>query len=132
MYAVGSWATKKNSNGENPHKLVDGSSITPTDAKGGLIAYQSRESGDWEVFVTGDGGGPSTNISNSPGTQDGLGTLSPDGKWVAFASNREGGWAVFVAPSSGGPAQKLFDFPKANPWGNGDRDWSNERMSWGP
>jgi hypothetical protein len=131
MYGVGSWASKRNSNGENPHKLVDGSSITPTDAKGGLIAYQSHESGDWEVYVIGEGGGPSTNISNSPGSDDGLGTISPDGQWVAFASNREGGWGIYVAPVSGGPAQKLFNFPKGNPWGSGDREWINERMSWG-
>jgi hypothetical protein len=132
MYAVGSWATKRNSSGENPRKLVDGSSITPTDAKAGLIAYMSRESGDWEVYVVSEGGGPSTNISNSPGSQDGVGTLSPDGQWVAFASNREGGWAVYVAPTQGGPVNKLFDFPKANPWGAGDHEWSNERMSWAP
>jgi hypothetical protein len=132
MYAVGSWATKRTSNGENPRKLVDGSSITPTDAKAGLITYMSRESGDWEVFVIGEGGGPATNISNSPGTDDGLGTISPNGQWVAFASNREGGWVIYVAPTSGGPAQKLFDFPKPNPWGAGDREWINERMSWGP
>jgi serine/threonine protein kinase len=132
MYAVGSWATKRSSQGENPRKLVDGSSITPTDARAGLIAYESHESGDWEVFVIGEGGGPSTNVSNSPGTDDGVGAISPNGQWIAFASNREGGWAIYVAPTSGGQVQKLFDFPKGNPWGNGDHEWINERMSWGP
>jgi hypothetical protein len=132
MHLVGSWATKRTSQGENPRKLVDGSSITPTDARAGLIAYMSRESGDWEVFVVGEGGGSPTNISNSPGTDDGVGAISPNGQWVAFASNREGGWAIYVAPTSGGPVQKLFDFPKGNPWGNGDHEWINERMSWAP
>ena len=35
MYIVGSWATKRTSNGETPQLLVDGSSVTPTDAKAG-------------------------------------------------------------------------------------------------
>jgi hypothetical protein len=132
IYLVGSWATKRTSNGETPRKIIDGSSATPTDAKNGWIAYHSRESGDWEAYVVREDGSGVVNISNSPGSLDGLPTISPDGQWVAFASNREGGWAVFVAPISGGSAQKLFDFPKANPWGTGDRDWTNERMSWAP
>lgn len=132
MYIVGSWATKRTSNGETPQLLVDGSSVTPTDAKAGLITFMSRESGDWEVYVMPESGGQPVNVSNSPGSQDGVGTLSADGNWVAFASNRQGAWAVYAAPTSGGQVVKLFDFPKANPWGAGDREWSNERMSWGP
>jgi Tol biopolymer transport system component len=96
-----------------------------------LIAYQSRESGDWEAYIIGENGANILNVSNSPNSSDGLPTISPDGQWIAFASDREGPWAVYVAPISGGPAQKLFDFPKANPWGTGNHDWTNERMSWG-
>jgi len=132
IYIVASWANKRGGNGEIPRKLADGSSLLPTDAKGAFIAYQSRESGNWEEFVMSVNGGPSTNISNGPNSSDGLGTISPDEKWVAFASDRAGAWAIFVAPITGGEAQKLFDFPKANPWATGDRDWANERISWGP
>jgi Tol biopolymer transport system component len=78
-----------------------------------------------------DGGGV-VNISNNPSSSDGVPAISPDGQWVAFASDREGKWAIYVAPVSGGQASKLFDFPKANPWAAGDRDWTSERMSWGP
>jgi hypothetical protein len=131
IYRVGSWATKRFSSGENPRKIVDGGNTIPTDSKAGLIAYQSRE-GDWEAFIVPETGGNSTNLSNSPNSQDGLPTISPDGKSVIFASNREGGWAVYVVSSSGGAVTKLFDFPKSNPWATGDRDWSNERMSWAP
>ena len=132
MFMVGSWAVKRTSNGELPRKLVDGSSVTPTDAKDGKIAFHSRETGDWEAYVVSEDGSGVVNLSNSPSSLDGIPTISPDGQWVAFASNRSGGWAVYVVPISGGEAQKLFDFPSANPWGGGDREWINERMSWAP
>lgn len=132
IYIVGSWATKRTSSGENPRKIVDGTSATPTDAKDGYIAYMANESGDWEAYVAREDGSGVVNISNGPGTQDGVPTISPDGQWVAFASNRAGAWAVYAAPITGGEPQKLFDFPKANPWIGGERDWFNERMSWGP
>jgi len=112
--------------------LADGTSLTPTDTAGTLVALHSRETGDWEAYVMGIDGGPLINLSNSPSSSDGVPTFSPDGQWVAFASDRGGSWAVYVVPSSGGTPTKLFDFPKPNPWGTGgDRDWMNERMSWG-
>jgi serine/threonine protein kinase len=132
IYVVGSWAVKRTSNGELPRKVLDGSSLTPTDSKWGYIAYQSHESGDWEAFVAREDGSGIVNLSNGPGVEDGLATISPDGRWVAFASNRSGGWAFYVVPITGGSVQKLFDFPKPNPWGSGDREWINERISWGP
>ncbi len=132
IFVVGSWATKRTSNGETPHKLIDGISAIPTDSKAGLIVYHAHETGDWEAYVVSQTGGESVNISNSPTSNDGLPTLSPDGQWVAFASDRSGSWAIYVTSTGGGPAQKLFEFPKSNPWATGDREWINERMSWGP
>jgi hypothetical protein len=132
IFVVGSWAVKRTSNGELPRKILDGSSLHPTDSKLGYIAYQSHESGDWEAFVAREDGSGVVNISNSPGSLDGLATISPDGQWVAFVSNRAGGWAIYVTPITGGGAQKLFDFPSGNPWGTGEREWINERISWGP
>jgi hypothetical protein len=132
LFIVASWGNKRSSNGETPRKIADGTSLIPTDTKGGLVAFHSRKTGDWEAYVMGLDGAGMINVSNSPTSNDGVPTFSPDGQWVAFASNREGAWAVYVVPSSGGPVTKLFDFPKANPWGAGeDRDWTNERMSWG-
>ncbi len=132
VFTVGSWANKRSSNGETPRKIADGTSLTPTDTAGSLVVLHSRESGDWEVYVMGLNGEGLTNLSNSPTSNDGLPTISPDGQWVAFASDRGGGWAVYVVSTGGGAVTKLFDFPKGNPWGaGGDREWTNERMSWG-
>lgn len=135
LFVTVSWGNKRGGNGNTPAKLAgtDGTSTIPTDTRGGLVAYHSTETGDWEAYIISVSGGGKINISNSPSSSDGLPTISPDGKWVAFASDRGGTWAVYYAPIEGGPAQKLFDFPKPNPWGGGgDREWFNERMSWGP
>lgn len=132
MFMVASWGTKRTSNGETPRKIIDDTSALPTDAQGNLIAYQSRVSGNWEAYVTTVNGGPGVNVSQG-GSSDGLPTISPDGKWVAFVSDRDGVWSIYAAPSDGsGQPQKLFDFPVPNPWATGARDWTNERISWGP
>jgi hypothetical protein len=134
IFGVGSWATKRTSGGETPVKILDGANTFPTDTKAGLVAFQSSDrDGNWEAYVMAENGAGVVNISNGPNSSDGLPTISPDGRWVAFVSDREGGWAIFVAPASGGPAQKLFPFPKPNPWGaGGGRDWTEERISWAP
>ena len=40
--------------------------------------------------------------------QDGLPTVSPDGKWVAFASDRGGVWRIWITSIEGGVALPLF------------------------
>ncbi len=131
IYLVPSWATSRNGGVTPRVKLVDGGSTIPTDSKAGLVAFQSRESGNWDAYVISEGGGTPINLSDNP-ADDGLPTISPDGSSVIFASNRDGGWAFYVVSSSGGEATKVFDFPKGNPWATGDRDWTTERISWGP
>ncbi len=138
IFIVQSWATRPKNNGVgiNPTEIFTGTvEAYPTDSKKNWIAYHMKgDSSDWEAYVIDLDSREIVNISNSPSSSDGLPTLSPDGQWVAFASNREGEdkWAIYVAPIRGGQARKVRDFPKANPWGSGDRDWTNERMSWGP
>ncbi len=134
LFSVGSWATKRYTEGETPQKILDGTSLHPTDAKAGLIAYMSNGTGDWEAYIAGENGENPTNVSRSPTSNDGVPTISPDGQWVAFASDRGGGrWAIYAAPTRGGEVQKLFDFPKGNPWiAAGGKEWFNERISWAP
>ena len=74
-------------------------------------------------------GGLATNVSKDS-ADDGLGTISPDGKWVGFVSDRGGSWGVWVVPINGGSATRVPIDVLA--WGGGGRDWTNERMSWGP
>jgi hypothetical protein len=110
-----------------PAFLVGGNAI-PTDTKGNSLAYMSTVSGNWDVYVTSITGGAGTNVTSHP-SDDGLGTISPDGKWIAFVSNRDGGWGVWVAPINGGTAERL---PMSVPgWIGGYGGWTVERISWG-
>jgi Flp pilus assembly protein TadG len=108
---------------------VTAQSEIPTDVYGGRVLAMGNR-GDWEVYLGSIQGGDLINLSNNPASNDGLGTFSPDGKWIAFVSDRDGQWGVWYVPTSGGD-------PKSLPitglrFGGGDRDWTTERVSWGP
>lgn len=132
IYKVPSASTKAFSNGFIPRQLTKDTSDIPSDTKGSLIAFTSQRDGDWEAYIMDLNGNGLQNLSNSPSSNDGLPTISPDQQWVAFVSDRGGQWAVWVVPSGGGTPQKLFDLPTNNPWGDDDHSWLTERISWGP
>jgi hypothetical protein len=132
IYNVPSASNRASSDGFIPRQLTDHTTDTPTDTKGYVITFMSQRDGNWEVYVMGLDGANVKNLSNSPSSNDGLATISPDGQWVAFVSDRDGRWAVWVTPLAQSAPQKLFDLPGNVPWGDGDRSWSNERISWGP
>jgi len=131
IYIVSSTSTRGFSDGFIPRQLTHYTDDIPSDTKGNLIAFTSHREGNWEAYLMGLDGAGVKNLSNSPNSNDGLPTISPDGNWVAFVSDRSGRWAVWVVPVAGGSARKLFDLPGDNPWGDGDRAWTNERISWG-
>ena len=132
IYLVPSVSTKGFSNGFIPRQLTDHTSDTPSDTRGDLITFTSQRDGNWEAYVVNKDGFGLRNISNSPLSNDGLPVISPDGSWFAFVSDRDGHWSVWAVPVIGGESHKLFDLPNPTPWGDGDRVWLNERISWGP
>ncbi len=130
VWRTPSWQTKSGGGQyQAPVKVADLNGM-PTDTLGNSLLVMSREAGSWDVYLTGVGGGGVTNLTDNP-AQDGLGAFSPDGQWVAFASDRDGGWAIWVVSANGGAAQKLLPLPPP-PWGNGEHDWTLERISWSP
>lgn len=131
IYIVPASSTRGFSDGVNPVQLTDHPSDTPADTEGDLITFTSYRDGNWEAYLMKTDGTGLRNLS-SHAANDGLPTISPDGYWVAFVSDRSGQWAVWVTSVFGGEPQKLFDLPATVPWGDGDRAWQTERISWGP
>ncbi len=57
--------------------------------------------------------------------QDGLPTVSPDGRYVAFMSDRDGYWRLWFVPIEGGEAQPLkSEIPGELP------KWLEHSMQW--
>lgn len=121
IYRMPSW-------GGRPVRIVAGNTtMRATDSRGGQLLYMNSGGGDWEVYIMPAQGGAERNLSQSPASNDGLATFSPNGQHVAFASNREGVWAIWVVNLDGSGLTKLFDLP-APP----TDPWSDEHVSWGP
>ncbi len=121
IYRMPSW-------GGQPALVKSGDlTMRATDNHGGQLLFMSQESGNWEVYIIPSQGGTARNLSDSPSSQDGLGTFSPDGRLVAFVSNRGGGWAVWVVKPDGSAPTKLFNLPAPL-----TGTWTEEHISWGP
>jgi serine/threonine-protein kinase len=120
IYRMPSW-------GGEPALVHPGSlTLRATDNHASQLVYMDQETGNWEVYIKPAQGGEGRNLSSSPGSQDGLGTFSPDGKWVAFVSNREG-WSVWIVRPDGSGLEKLFGLPEPL-----TGVWTEEQLSWGP
>lgn len=133
IYLIGSWATRRDGGSQIPVLLVEAPNARPTDAYGDYLFFFTNDlDGDWEAYSIDMTTRQVVNLSQNPNSSDGQPTVSPDGNWVAFSSDRDGKWAIWVVPVTGGKAEKLLDFPKANPWATGERDWTTERITWGP
>jgi serine/threonine protein kinase len=121
IYRMPSW-------NDHPFLIWQGDlTMRATDNHADQLLYMSQESGDWEVYIMPNKGGAGRNLSNSPGSRDGLGTFSPDGKLVAFVSDRGGNWAIWVVGRNGTGLTKLFNLPAAP-----TLNWTEEHISWGP
>jgi TolB protein len=55
------------------------------------------------------GSGEIIRLTDRNPKQDGLPTISPDGKWVAFMSDRDGFWRLYYVSIDGGPVHLLSD-----------------------
>jgi Tol biopolymer transport system component len=116
-------------NGGTPERLTVNPNHIPTDVRGETLVYSSAEKGDWSVYVLDLAGGTVRQLTEE-GADEGLATISPDGRSVAFLSDREGRLAVWVVSIKGGAARKLFDL--SADWGSLRPDgWSEEKLSWG-
>jgi Tol biopolymer transport system component/DNA-binding winged helix-turn-helix (wHTH) protein len=73
---------------------------------GSEVAYQSDQSGKWDIWVTQVKDGRSRNLTGDHEGTDLYPSWSPDGSRIAFWSSRDGG-GEFVMPAVGGRPGKL-------------------------
>ena len=85
---------------------------------GELLAYQSFESGNWDVWVTQVDEGQSANRTADYAGADLFPSWSPDSRQIAFLSEREGG-GVFVMPMLGGIPRKVANLQRQPRAGHG-------------
>ncbi len=101
---------------------------------GQRVAFMSRRSGNWEIYVVDADGDNLQRLTDDP-AQDGLPAWSPDGRALAFVSDRGGQWAVWAITPTGADAQQLFEM-QGSPDGfvgtdnSASRGWAEERISW--
>lgn len=105
---VGLWLIDEN--GGNKKQLTsNGSDRRPVWSPDGQYVVFMRDVGDnnWELFRVRVADGSELQLTNHP-AQDGLPTISPDGRWVAFASDRDGTWTIWEVPLAGGSEQVVM------------------------
>ncbi len=137
IYVVGGASMLWEAGGVGQAQLLVSGNGRPNDTQGFQVFFSAGDiDQNWEAYSIDLDGSNLTNLSNSDFSQDGLPTVSPDGNWVAFVSDRDGKWGIWVVPRSGGEPTKLLDLSTINtnpsPWGTGEREWTFERISWGP
>jgi TolB protein len=68
----------------------------------------NERDGNWEVYRLDLETGEVERLTTNPDAQDGLPTVSPDGKYVAFMSDRGGVWRIYYVPIEGGEEPRLL------------------------
>ncbi|WP_031235356.1 TolB family protein [Asticcacaulis sp. AC402] len=82
---------------------------------GKTLAYIASRGGDYDVYTIPVEGGVETQLTTSPGLDDGS-DYSPDGEWIYFNSVRSGNMKLWrMKPDGSGAQQLTFE--------EGTRDW---------
>jgi len=75
---------------------------------GKSFVYQSRASGNWDIYLQRVGGKNPVNLTKDSPDDDTQPAFSPDGESIAFRSERQGG-GIFVMGATGESVKRLTD-----------------------
>ncbi|HEY3158596.1 MAG TPA: protein kinase [Vicinamibacterales bacterium] len=89
----------------------------------GTVAYESNETGNWDIWVAPAGGGQAVNRTSDHAGVDRYPSWSPDGRSIAFWSDRDGG-GYFVMPALGGTSSRLIATPGTDHARHSAPEWS--------
>lgn len=98
--------------GANVNQPTNSGDVAPTASSQlkqtfhGLIAFQSNQDGNPEIYTMDAGGSKRSNLTHNPAS-DLDPAWSPDGGQIAFISDRSGSPEIFVMNAAGGEARQL-------------------------
>jgi Tol biopolymer transport system component/predicted Ser/Thr protein kinase len=78
---------------------------------GRKIAFQSNQSGNFEVWTCDAEGSNCQQLTSFGGPQGGTPRWSPDGQWLALDSRPEGQSEIYVISADGGAPRRMTDHP---------------------
>jgi Tol biopolymer transport system component len=93
-----------------------------------IFASPTRDD-NWELYSVSVNGGEVQRLTENE-CNDGMPVFSPDGRAVAFVSDEGGAWAIWAMNPDGSNRRKLFEL--GGGYGEGEYDWTLERISWAP
>lgn len=82
---------------------------------GKSLAYASRTSGNWDVYVQRVGGTNPLNLTQNSPADDSQPAFSPDGERIAFRSERDGG-GIYLMGATGESITRVSDFGYSPSW----------------
>ena len=82
---------------------------------GKSIAYASRASGNWDIYLQSIRGGEPINLTKDSPTDDSQPAFSPNGHSIAFRSEREGG-GIYIMTATGGSTTRVSDLGYSPSW----------------
>lgn len=87
---------------------IHGQLAPATKPEKGIIVFQSRVDGLWQIFSLDLSSGARTRLTRSP-ADDITPSVSPDGSWIVFQSTRSGSAAVWRMRADGSGVERLTD-----------------------
>jgi len=82
---------------------------------GKSLAYASRNSGNWDIYVQRVGGTNPLNLTQNSPADDSQPAFSPDGERIAFRSERDGG-GIYLMGATGESITRVSDFGYSPSW----------------